>query len=86
MNEAFYVLDEGRIPVEDHQGNRELLGIRQLLKRAHSRKAISDASPMVEFSLSRFLAVFLMNALQPKDCVDLKELLEPGQFDNMIFL
>lgn len=81
MNASFNVLTQGWIPVIDLEGGRKKLGILDTLKDAHELKAISDASAMVEYSLYRFLSVFLMDALRPKDKETLEDLLEEGAFD-----
>lgn len=81
MRPVFHVLTEGWIPVITLEGKREMLGIRAVLARAHQLKELSDASPMVEYSLYRFLSVFLMDALRPEDTETLEELLEDGGFD-----
>lgn len=81
MSASFNVLSEGWIPVIDLENKRKKLGILDTLKNAHRLKAISDASAMVEYSLYRFLSVFLMDALRPKDKETLEDLLEEGSFD-----
>lgn len=81
MSASFNVLSEGWIPVVDLENKRQKLGILDTLKNAHRLKAISDASAMVEYSLYRFLSVFLMDALRPKDMETLEDLLEEGCFD-----
>lgn len=80
MSETFQVLTEGWIPVVDLDGNRYKIGILQTLKQAHTLREISDASAMVEYSLYRFLSVFLMDALRPETKDDLEDLLEGGRF------
>ena len=81
MRASFNVLDEAWIPVVRRDGGREWLGIRETLRRAPELKEISAASPLEEFSLYRFLSVFLMDALRPGDRADIGELLEEGSFD-----
>lgn len=81
MNASFNVLTQGWIPVIDLEGRRQKLGILDTLKNAHRLKEISDASAMVEYSLYRFLSVFLMDALRPKNRETLEDLLEEGAFD-----
>ena len=67
MRETFQVLTDGWIPVVDLDGNQRKLGILETLEKAHTLREISDASAMVEYSLYRFLSVFLMDALRPED-------------------
>ena len=81
MRPKFNVLQDGWIPVVDTYGRREKLGIRDTLARAHELRAVEDASPLVEYSVYRFLSVFLMDALRPEELDTLEEILEYGQFD-----
>ena len=78
---SFNVLEEGWIPVETLDGKRELLGIRQVLEQAHTLRVIRDASPLIEYSLYRFLQVFLMDALRPENSDELEDMLGAGKFD-----
>ena len=80
MRETFQVLTDGWIPVVDLDGNQRKLGILETLEKAHTLREISDASAMVEYSLYRFLSVFLMDALRPEEIGDLEDLLEEGEF------
>jgi len=81
MSVSFNVLDAPWIPVVDFDGNRLLLGIRETLRRAPKLKEIYIASPLEEFSVYRFLCVFLMDALRPKRRSAIKNLLKQGFFD-----
>ena len=81
MRASFNVLDNEWIPVICADGSRQLLGIRQVLSRAHELVEISDPSPMEEYSIYRFLGLLLMDALRPEDEVDIEELLSKGHFD-----
>ncbi len=81
MNASFNVLDQGWIPVVYPDGTRQLLGIRQTLACAHELVEISDPSPLEEYSLYRFLGLFLMDALRPKRKNSIRMLLQKGQFD-----
>lgn len=81
MKESFLLLEEPWIPAVDLKGKRQLLGIRPLLENAHTLRAVSDASPLVEYGLYRLLCVFLMDALRPEDEETLEELLDEGRFD-----
>ncbi len=80
MGFSFNVLDAPWIPVVCLDGSNELLGIRETLKRAPELREISVASPLEEYSLYRFLSVFLMDALRPEDLETIQELLEEGVF------
>lgn len=81
MRPSFNVLDESWIPVVTLEGDKELLGIRETLRRAPELKEISVVSPLEEFSVYRFLSVFLMDALRPKRTSAIKNLLKQGKFD-----
>lgn len=77
----FYVLDEPWIPVVRLNGTSDMLGIRAVLEQAHELKEISVASPLEEYSIHRFLSVFLMDALRPTELCDIRNLLCHGKFD-----
>ena len=81
MRPSFNVLDAPWIPVATLDGTKELLGIRDTLRRAPELKEISVVSPLEEFSVYRFLSVFLMDALRPKRTSAIKKLLKQGCFD-----
>lgn len=81
MRPSFNVLDAPWIPVVRVDGSRELLGIRDTLRCASELMEISAVSPLEEFSVYRFLSVFLMDALRPEDRDNIEELLEEGAFD-----
>lgn len=81
MRPSFNVLDAPWIPVVALNGTKDLLGIRDTLRRAPELKEISVVSPLEEFSVYRFLSVFLMDALRPEDRDNIEELLDDGSFD-----
>ena len=81
MRPSFNVLDAPWIPVVTLDGTKELLGIRETLNRAQELKEISAVSPLEEFSVYRFLSVFLMDALRPKRTSAIRKLLKQGCFD-----
>ena len=81
MRVSFNVLDAPWIPVVASDGTRELLGIRETLRRAPELKEVSTVSPLEEFSIYRFLSVFLMDALRPKRVSAISKLLKQGMFD-----
>lgn len=81
MITSFNVLDCGFIPIVGNDGSKKLFGIRQTLSQAHELREISDPSPLVEYSLYRFLALFLMDALRPEEEEDLEDLFDSGKFD-----
>ena len=81
MRPSFNVLDEPWIPVVGLDGSREILGIRETLRRSPELKEISAVSPLEEFSVYRFLSVFLMDALRPRRNSTINKLLQQGSFD-----
>ena len=81
MKATFDILLEPWIPVVEEDGTTRELGLLEVLERAHQLRAVQDPSPLVEYSVYRFLIVFLMDMLRPEDTEALEELLEEGQFD-----
>ena len=81
MRPSFNVLDRGWIPVVSADGTIRELGIRETLARAHELREISDPSPLEEYSVYRFLSLFLMDALRPKKMSSIRSLLRAGRFD-----
>ena len=81
MRPSFNVLDAPWIPVVAIDGKSELLGIRETLRRAPELTEISVVSPLEEFSVYRFLSVFLMDAFRPARTSAIRKLLKQGQFD-----
>lgn len=81
MRPSFNVLDCGWIPVVSADGTIRELGIRETLAQAHELREISDPSPLEEYSVYRFLSIFLMDALRPQKKSDIRSLLRAGSFD-----
>ena len=82
MGASFDILRKPWVPVLDAAGQKTELGLLETLERAHELQAIQTASPMEEYSVYRFLIVFLMDALRPEDGEeDIGGLLEAEQFD-----
>lgn len=75
-------MDEPWIPVIRQDGGRELLGIRETLKRAPELREISVDSPAEEFGIYRFLSVFLMDVFRPKTQEQIRETTRAGAFDE----
>lgn len=82
MGASFDVLTKPWVPVVDATGQTMELGLLETLERAHELQAIQVASPMEEYSVYRFLIVFLMDALRPEDENDLDRLLKAERFDR----
>ena len=82
MGASFDILRKPWVPAVDAAGQTMELGLLETLERAHELQAIQTASPMEEYSVYRFLIVFLMDALRPEDGEeDIGGLLEAEQFD-----
>lgn len=81
MKDSFNVLDQAWIPTVTLSGHRQDMGIRETLANAHLLREISDASPLKEYSVYRFLGLFLMDALRPASEIDIEDLLDIGAFD-----
>lgn len=77
---SFNVLTQPWIPVSGPDGTTKEVGLLEALEQAHTFRGIQDSSPMAEYSVYRFLIVFLMDMLRPADEEVLDELLEDGQF------
>lgn len=78
---SFNVLTQPWIPVLERNGTTKEAGLMEVLEQAHIFRGIQDSSPMVEYSVYRFLIVFLMDMLRLEDEEALDELLEEGRFD-----
>ena len=81
MKATFDILSEPWIPVVGENETTGELGLLETLERAHRLRAVQDPSPLVEYSVYRFLVVFLMDMLRPEDTQALEELLGEGRFD-----
>lgn len=81
MSVQYSLLDEPWLTAVTQGGEKIDCGIRQLLQQAHTLRALTDPSPMVEYGLYRLLIVLLMDALRPEEQYDLQELLAAGKFD-----
>ena len=82
MGASFDILRKPWVPAVDAAGQTMELGLLETLERAHELQAIQTASPMEEYSVYRFLIVFLMDALRPEDGEeDIGGLLAAEQFD-----
>ena len=82
MKPSFNLLDRGWIPVVFPDGSIQELGIRETLEKAHELREISDPSPLEEYSVYRFLGLFLMDALRPRKKSSIRNLLREGKFDK----
>ena len=81
MSVQYSLLDEPWLTAVTRTGEPLACGIREVLKQAHTLRALIDASPLVEYGLYRLLCVLLMDALRPQETEDLQDILEAGRFD-----
>ena len=81
MKAKFDILTQPWIPVIDKNGVAQEISLLEALEQAPTYQSIRDTSPMVEYSVYRFLIVFLMDMLRPEDEDDLDGLLTEGCFD-----
>lgn len=81
MSVSFSVLDQAWIPVVALNGREEMLGVREVFARSHELREIFSASPLEEYSLYRFLGLFLMDMLRPESEIEIEDLLSAGSFD-----
>lgn len=66
----FDLLEEPWIACENLAGKREMLGIRQVLARAHELSAVSDESPLVTAATYRMLLAIVDQTYQPAKRAD----------------
>lgn len=78
---SFNALTEPWIPVINNKGEAETLGILDTLERAHKIKEISCANLLEEYSIYRFLGLFLTDAFRPQDMIDLEDIRDYCKFD-----
>ena len=81
MKASFDILTQPWIPVVDKNGIAQEIGLLEALEQAHAYQSVRDTSPMTEYSVYRFLIVFLMDMLRPEDDDALDGLLAEGHFD-----
>lgn len=68
------------IPIRYLDGRHGQVGLRELLVQANEIQAIVHASPLVEYSIYRFVLLFLTDALRPQDDEKLEEYAEEAAF------
>ena len=67
MKASFDILTQPWIPVVDKNGITQEIGLLEALEQAHAYQSVRDTSPMIEYSVYRFLIVLLMDMLRPED-------------------
>ena len=75
------ILTEPWLPVRELSGEVTNVGLLELLEEAHRFEAIDGLNPMEEYSVLRFLSVFLTAVFRPKRWRVKFELLKEGSFD-----
>ena len=80
MKASFDILTQPWIPVVDKNGITQEIGLLEALEQAHAYQSVRDTSPMIEYSVYRFLIVLLMDMLHPEDDDALDGLLAEGRF------
>ena len=82
MKATFDILSEPWIPVVgENETTGELGAAGDTGAGSPASGRFKTLSPLVEYSVYRFLVVFLMDMLRPEDTQALEELLEEGRFD-----
>jgi len=82
MDIKYNLLEEPWINTLDLTGKRCTMGIKCLLKKAHELKEIIDPSPMVQYSIYRFLIALVMDAFSIQDIEDIEKVIDNGQLDK----
>ena len=77
----FDITREPWLPVRSVQGETRELNLLDFLEQSPELKGLDGLNPMEEYSVHRFLAVFLLAVLKPKVWEDKLDLLEKGRFD-----
>ncbi len=78
------VRTEPWIPVRALSGEKKVLGLEALFREAPELEGLDGLDVMTEYSLYRFLTVFLMAAYKPALWDDKYDMLEQGSFDSDI--
>lgn len=78
---TFDLITQPWIPVVNARGQTELMGLRDVLIRAHEFRALRDPLPTVEFGLHRLLVAVIQDIFHITDAAKLRALLDAGAFD-----
>ncbi|MCW1970180.1 MAG: type I-E CRISPR-associated protein Cse1/CasA [Anaerolineae bacterium] len=79
---SFNLWHEPWITLEKPDGQMEVLGLEQALKRAHEFRAIYEPSPLVIVGIQRLLIAIVQDICKPQIPSDLRRLWLAGQFDD----
>lgn len=77
---TYNVLISPWISIEMLSGEQQIMGLRDVILRAHEIRRIIDSSPLMEYGIQRLLIVLLMDMLQPQYIEDIEDVLRSGQF------
>ena len=77
----FDITVEPWLPVKTLSGDTKDVSLLEILEEAHQLKAIDGLNPMEEYSVLRFLSVFLTAVFRPETWENKLELLDEGRFD-----
>lgn len=69
------------LPVKTLQGEVKTINLLECLEQAPSIKELDGLNPMEEYSIHRFISVFLMSIFRPERWTDKLDLLEEEKFD-----
>ena len=69
------------IPVRMLNGERKKISLLELFKTAHEIQQLEGLNVMEEYSVYRFLTLFLMAVYLPEDIIDVEDILDDGKID-----
>ena len=78
---VFDIRTEPWIPVRALTGKSLMMGLQELLEKAHELQDIDGVTPMETYSVYRFLTVFLMDVYRPETWDDKDVILSKGCFE-----
>ena len=78
---VFDIRTELWIPVRTLTGKSLMMGLKELLEKAHELQNIDGVTPMETYSVYRFLTVFLMDVYRPETWDDKEGILSDGCFE-----
>lgn len=72
---------ESWVPVRMLDGKRKKVSLLHLFKEAHEIERLDGLNAMEEYSVYRFLTLFLMAVYLPEDTIDVEEIFDDGKID-----
>ncbi len=79
---SFNLIDEKWFEIINNNGDKEKVGLRDVLINAHEILEITDSLLTVEFSLYRLLTVIIMDIFRFEDICEIAELMEEKKFKS----